>query len=308
MRRPFFCVVVLAAILLLLLIPFESPSSTYEPPSPRHRYYGRVIAIDPTAPHATALAHAAERWLGVLPTTPVRAVNGTEAMQLPTVPLYTRMTLRGGRHDHMQMGHPAMLGCLLSHIALWREFAASSSSDGVLLVLEEDALLDALSAERLHALLAEQEEESWDLLMLETGHITVSGPTRSVGRWAMTWDIQKDNRSLCAWMGTRGYLLRPDGARTLLRHADELSVQVDALMGLVATFEPQFRMLWPRANVAHPRFPLFLSPLTTTVQHDVCVKCYLPRSPWVYVLVIISALLASIPHHLLQHAKPSKAG
>ncbi len=264
----------------------------------------RIIALDPGASHVRALCHASEAFLGMRATV-FRAINGTEALARAgqRLPLTTRMTLSGGRHDHMQIGASAMLGCLMSHMTIWEWLLRQpSSSSSSVLVLEEDALLDVLSTERLLVLLLELmelKEERWDILMLEHGHITVEGPTRAVGRLAMTWDLPPrpspvvvvGPNETCHWMGTRGYLLRASGARRLLPHARALTVQVDALLGLVSTFDPAFRMYWTRASVAHPGH--WWRP--STVQPDLCLKCYLPtlRQPpsFLHLLLLLGLLL-----------------
>ena len=255
----------------------------------RHRLSeGRIIALRPGDATVQQLASEAERWLGIAPTRPWRAINGTEALEGANLPLYARLILSTGRHDHMQVGNAAMLGCLLSHTALWRWWArrANGTADA-LLVLEEDAYLDMeTSAPRLATLLEHdlKEASSWDILMLEPGHITIGGPMRRVGELAMTWDLPSS--SPCTWMGTRGYLLRASGAQKLLRHVDP-TMQVDALLGLVSTFDPDFRMFWTRLSVAHQRM------LTLSTVQDRCLKCYMPQSARGYFLGLMLVAAAS---------------
>ena len=270
---------------------------------------GYIIALNPQARHATHLALAATQWLGVSSIEIQRAVNSSTALLHASVvarlPLYTRMALSTGeRHDYMQVGSLEMLGCLLSHVRIWQEAAAEAwPDDRTILVLEEDAQIDAVSADRLRTLL--QEVDNWDILMLETGHITVAGPMRRVGALGMTWAVVRPPppplssststpaaalalvppEAACRWMGTRGYLLRASGARILMRHVYELTVQVDALLGLVATFDPAFRMVWPRANIAHPSMLVL-----TTVQQDRCIKCHLPTGGVQYAAILLGIM------------------
>ena len=261
-----------------------------------------IIALDPDAPHVQGLRRLNEHWLGI-PTRAMRAVNGTQALVDRPLPLYTRMLLSVGRHEHMQLGGPAMLGTLLSHMRLW-----NNDTNTVIMVLEEDALIDAASRERLLQLAADTAVAlpDWDILMLETGHLTVAGPMRPVGQLGVTWAREEaataavlvPPEAACFWMGTRGYILRPSGARKLLRHAAELTVQVDALLGLVATFDPDFRMVWTRANVAHPR----LLSLSTT--QDRCIKCFMPQGALTYLAllalgvgVVASISVGAVLHH-----------
>ena len=84
----------------------------------------------------------------------------------------------------------------------------------------------------------------------------------------------------CSWFGTRGYLLTYRGAQLLLANALPISVQVDALIGLVAGFNPGFRMYWTRENVVH----LQMARMSTIWEG--CLKCYLPASPLFYVCLL----------------------
>ena len=250
---------------------------------------GFVIALAPEAPHVLRLVQEAWTWLGV-PTRAHAAINGSQALlQQTKVPLYTRYTMTyGGRHEHMQIGRPEALGCLLSHMSLW-SLLLLADDESSLLVLEEDAWLDETSTRRLRVLLEHDLVGlAWDILLLESGHITIEGPMRPVGQLAMTWAREQYNGTRgCAWMGTRGYLLRPSGARKLLPYAREFSVQVDALLGLVATFEPDFHMYWTRASIAHQRV------LTLSTVHDWCIKCHMPQNPWWYAVAAAVAILVA---------------
>ena len=257
-----------------------------------------VIALDPLAQHVRSLVNdAATHLLGGRKPIVWRAVNGSEALTQARLPLYTQLTLASGRHDHMQLGSAPMLGCLLSHVAVWR--AATEGGATTVLVLEEDAILDAVSALRLTQLLHDARNESWDVLLLETGHLTVSGATRTVGELGRTWADPKDamhNR----WMGTRGYLLTRRGALLLLTHADELGVQVDALLGMAVLFDG-LRMVWSSANIAHPtRWR------PSAVQTwDPCLKCLAPIDSRLYVAVCL--LCVAGLYYLSQYASSSSS-
>ena len=62
----------------------------------------------------------------------------------------------------------------------------------------------------------------------------------------------------------------------LLKHADPIQVQIDALIGLEAAFEPEFKMFWTRDNIVHQQL-FYASKIW-----DGCVKCYLPTDVWFY--------------------------
>ena len=204
------------------------------------------------------------------------AINGTRALlQLPSLPLYTRFLFAiKARHDHMQLSSAAMLGCLLSHMTIWRLVLPGS----IVAVLEEDAVLDAVSERRLALLEQDLAGTEWELLMLESGQLTATGQWRHVGQIAATCSPRS---GLCTWQGSRGYLITFRGAQALLRFAEPVMVQVDALMGLVATFEPDFRMYWPRVDIVHA------NRMRPSAIWDACIKCYLPPgAPWFYALLL----------------------
>jgi len=156
--------------------------------------------------------------------------------------------------------------CVISNINASTLFQRQKIQHGeTALVLEEDSFLDATSAERMLQLARDLVDIDWSLLMLESGHITTSGPWREVGVLAATCaspsplslhsdnmvglpkDIDKKTAAgnqTCIWMGSRGYLIQYEGAQKLLQYARPFIVQVDALMGLVAAYHPDFAMFW----------------------------------------------------------------
>lgn len=205
-----------------------------------------IIAISPSDPEVQTLANATLSLLGASSVRVWQASNGSE----PDLPLLTRYTLlTGTRGDSMELRTHGMLGCLHSHIQIWHT-ACDEDNTTWTMVLEEDARLDQLSRQRLNWLLRDVADEPWDALMLESGHVTVSSSVRHIGRFARTWADPSDlahNR----WAGTRGYILRCQGAQKLLRRANELTVQVDSLFMLTALLD-DLRLVWPYAHIAHP--------------------------------------------------------
>lgn len=260
-----------------------------------------VISMRPAA--SRGVADSVRRHLGIPLVAVVAGVNGSDALRWTPLPLYTRMLMRHGRHDHMQLSSAGMLGCLLSHIKIWRRIAPNET----VAVFEEDATFDRASAERWLQLAEDLSGTGWELLILESGHIIASGTWRHVGEYAATCAHANLTTNTCIWFGTRGYLLTHAGAQRLLLHAEPLSVQVDALMTLVAAFEPgAFRMFWTRADVAHQNL------YYVTQVWDGCIKCFLPQSPLFYIgtplVWALSLLLTALGVRHLGHAavKPSR--
>jgi hypothetical protein len=157
--------------------------------------------------------------------------------------------------------------------------------------------------DRIRMLSEDLRTEPWDLLMLESGQATATGKWRHVGQAAATcafrWQksqamlrsssysyyyyhyLTTNETDMCTWQGSRGYLLSYKGAQTLLAFSRPIMVQVDALMGLVATFEPAFGMFWPRVDVVHK------SMLRMSTIWDGCLKCYVPSSPLLCLAVLL---------------------
>ena len=226
-----------------------------------------VIALEPQT--AGPLVAQVREYMGIDDVEVVRAVNATKALNMTAghLSIYTQNLLRFGRHDHMQVYSGGSLGCLLSHMAVW-----ARAGNETVAVFEEDAVLDRVSTQRMGVLLEDMADVRWNLLMLESGHLGVRGAWAYVGSLAATcadWGTLHAGDA-CNWMGSRGYLLRGDGAAQLLRHATPFTVQTDALMGLVATFNSGFAMYWTTSNIAHPMF------FRRSTLWDGCIKCYFP--------------------------------
>ena len=263
--------VVMVVILVLGLQQRGGGESSQEPAPIQRSFFNItrafVIALEPHT--AEPLVAQVREYMGIDDVEVVRAINATQALSMTAghLSIYTQNLLRFGRHDHMQVYSGGSLGCLLSHMSVW-----ARAGNETVAVFEEDAVLDRVSAQRMEALLQDMADVRWNLLMLESGHLGVRGAWAYVGSLAATcadWETLHTGEA-CNWMGSRGYLLRGDGAALLLKHATPFAVQTDALMSLVATFDPAFAMYWTTSNIAHPTF------FRRSTLWDGCVKCYFP--------------------------------
>ena len=116
--------------------------------------------------------------------------------------------------------HRNEIGCILSHIRVWKDF--SNSTDEYVMVIEDDMLLDADLPELVRTL---------DWIPPEASVVNFS--------WDMSNPVDAkpvtDTRSLCRFdsevMRTGSYILRRSGAVELLRHAFPIRMPVDSLMG-----------------------------------------------------------------------------
>lgn len=188
------------------------------------------------------------------------------------LPLYTRHIMANGRHDHMQIPNNEALGCLLSHDAIWRDIVNGSNDARWSAVFEDDSFLHENSLIDLGQLWKDVENETYSILMLESGHINSEAEYRPVGLHAAECDGK------CNWLGTRAYVIGSDGAQKLHDHLHPIAVQVDALIGLVASYDPDFRLFWTRRSVVQQN-----NSMNSRI-YDGCVKCYFPTGFWPYLM------------------------
>jgi GR25 family glycosyltransferase involved in LPS biosynthesis len=226
---------------------------------------GHVIAM---YHEQTDLVSSLGYYLGISNVTIFDAINGSHVKSSDVISLYTQYLMLSGRHDHMQLSSPAMLGCLLSHVEIWQSIKPNET----IAVFEEDAYVDFVSAERMYYLSEDMRGVHWDIIILESGQkLIASGRWNHIGNYAANCSTIP-----CTWFGTRGYLLTYTGAQHLLRHVYPISVQVDALIALEATFNIEFKMFWTRENIAHQHI------FHVSGIWDACLKCYMPTSPFYY--------------------------
>ena len=212
-----------------------------------------------------------------------RAVNATLAMSLvvDTLPLYTRHLIAHGRQTHMQIGNAEMLACLLSHVQVWSGIKPGET----ILVLEEDARIDHVSALRLEALAADLEGVKWDFVRVSSGQLIDTGGVEHIGAVAARC---ADGHACWSW-GTRGYVIQFEGARQLLKVADPAIVQVDALISLAAAYTP-FQLYWSTLEIAYPT-----TWRASTVFDGCIIRCFLDE--WVLFLVACCVCVAVFRNH-----------
>ena len=115
------------------------------------------------------------------------------------------------------------IGCLLSHRAVIEQAAAG---DRPLLVLEDDAILHEGTVAVLRALMADQSD--WELVrFLGSPKVARSRQRRLRNLGGGFWLT----RLLTTPGGAHAYLIRPEGARKLLRRLARTAFPVDTLMG-----------------------------------------------------------------------------
>jgi hypothetical protein len=224
-----------------------------------------IIALNPNAAHVKRLVNEVQTWLNVSQVEVHLAVS--KIQKHVVLPIATRMAILQGRHSHSEIGSYAAIGCLLSHVAIWRSMDANMT----VAIFEEDAFLDQVSGQRFETLLGDIKGLEWELIVLETGHLTVSGEWVRIGAHLGTCAPPP---MICEWQGSRGYLLNQRGASVLLQEYQFLHVQTDALFWMLAAIETRrFRMFWTTQSIAHQVL------LRQSTVWDRCLKCYVPISP-----------------------------
>ena len=256
-----------------------------------------------------------------------------------SLPLYTRHVMRAGRADHMQLPNRAALGCLLSHAAVWARIVERADQESWALVFEEDVVLPSPSssssysyyaqhgaggggegraliraADSLLAEIGSAAQQNWSLIMLDPPHLnTDRSYWRPVGEGAATCRHPSlpevgdggegaEHTVRCQWFGTRAYAIRPRAAARLLQHVEPLSVQVDALISLVAAYYPEdVGLYWTTARL----FPINHTRPSTIF--DYCIKCYVPNAVGSYIQTLMGGclftmVLAAIGYGLCRRA------
>lgn len=280
------CWLLLQLIMQYFLI---NTDSKVQKKNPHSFNISRAFVISMNQLKSQSLIDDIKTYMDIYPTTIFQAINGTEALQNNhhELSLYTKYTMLVGRHDHMQIANPSALGCLLSHIAIWKMVSPGE----VIAIFEEDAFFDHSSTRRLSTLSKDMQHYPWDILMLINGQFIASGKWKTIGKGAATCMFNTTFTSsyfhsaepfqICTWFGTRGYFISHNGAKNLLKHAKPIQIQIDALIGLVAAFEPGFKMYWTRDNIVHQNI-FYVSQIW-----DACLKCYLPTDLWFYFIFCI---------------------
>jgi GR25 family glycosyltransferase involved in LPS biosynthesis len=281
-----------------------------------------VISLHPTRSHF--LKKDIKEYLNIEDTIIFEGINGTHAFlkSIHNLSIFTKYLMLVGRQDHMQLSNTNMLGCLLSHIEIWRQIKPGET----IAIFEEDAYFDSTSTERLYLLDRDLKRRPWDVLMLESGHFIATGSWDYVGEFAAScanqwWKVNSSlsnsnsddelldhsfgnlhysgieytgglplndasilpffSSNICTWFGTRGYLITYEGSQKLLKYAFPIHVQIDALMGLVDAFEPDFKMYWTTKNVVYQQ-TFYVSQIW-----EACFKCYMPTQSIIYICFII---------------------
>ena len=133
------------------------------------------------------IIYTAKHFLQIPDMSIFNAVNGSEKdlyqKTISEISLYTRYTMSVGRNDHMQLSNVGMLGCLLSHVEVWKRVQPGET----IAIFEDDSIIDTTSSERMYNLFYDLRNIEWDILMLESGQPMISqGSWKNIGLYAST--------------------------------------------------------------------------------------------------------------------------
>jgi len=146
---------------------------------------GYVISMYPE--RSKDIIYTAKHFLQIPDMSIFNAVNGSEKdlyqKTISEISLYTRYTMSVGRNDHMQLSNVGMLGCLLSHVEVWKRVQPGET----IAIFEDDSIIDTTSSERMYNLFYDLMNIEWDILMLESGQPMISqGSWKNIGLYAST--------------------------------------------------------------------------------------------------------------------------
>lgn len=258
------CVISVLAMVCIAVILFQYGKMTDVRPLEKPETLpevGFVIAMDEKS--GLRVAEQIKAALKLREVTVVLGHNGTNV----ELPLYTRHLIDHGRNEHMQIGNRQMVGCLMSHVSIWRMI------EDWAYVFEEDAYVPEYGHALVSRLLRDLRGLKWSVLMLQERSGLCEGSWFHVGEYAATC---RD----CTWFNTRGYVITRQGANILLGYLDPVVVQVDALIGLVNVYHKEFRMYWTRQDVAQG----FSHP---SLVQDNCIRCHVMTILIVLGLVVL---------------------
>ena len=191
-------------------------------------------------------------------------------------------TIHHGRSDHADMPTKGALGCFYAHAQVWREVAASAAPYTI--ICEDDIILYDTSHQRLTAI----HKELMDIYGANPNTFALLYKMHVNNPLQIKRRISKEFDAVTYHFGMACYVVTPTVCQTLLRYAYPVSEQVDCYIGSLA-YEGVLDMV----NLRRPLGRLRLHASTT--QDALCVKCYLPSHPAVYIglaLAIVALLVA----------------
>ena len=209
-----------------------------------------VIALDKDS--VVELSQSINRTLQVNPQVIIADKGGKHKKNLH---IFTRYMMDTGRVDHKLIGNLAMVGCLMSHVKIWRTLTEPA------FIFEEDAVLDVfLTRDLMATIMYEASAHNWSTLMLTKKWDNKEGVT------AISPHLTSCKS--CNWYGTAAYIITPAGASILLEYHLPLLVQVDSLISLANTYDERFKLL--RVN----RDAVTVLPNRQSTIQTPCPKCY----------------------------------
>lgn len=125
---------------------------------------------------------------------------------------------------------PAMVGCGLSHINLWRRIVAEQLP--MALILEDDAVLAPGFAEKLQSVVTTEVPAGWHVVL--AGCFMCSSWVQGI--LGNGWTKETSSRSIhpvSYFNGTHAYVVSLEGARYLLHHAPKVEWHIDQQMGRI---------------------------------------------------------------------------
>lgn len=202
------------------------------------------------------------------------------------VALRGRYEIKHGRRVSEGLTNAGAIGCYMSHTEVWREIVARGLPGGW--VFEDDVMFDGACDARLRAVVADYGARArFDMITLGATLLTEGRAETDAGAGWLT--------GVFRFWGTHAYWVSRAGAAALLRDAFPITVQVDSYIAYFMWSHPEFRHVLVQPAIAYQRVDR-ASSIQENAFKNLCVTCILPRSPAVYltILLVLVALVAGV--------------
>jgi GR25 family glycosyltransferase involved in LPS biosynthesis len=227
-----------------------------------------------------------ERWNATIGKNLVPVINKTTQLKVNEVPvtLQAYVDLNQGRSFHRSLSSKGALGCYMSHVSIWRWLLNQPDLDRVL-IFEDDAII--ASEERLKTINESLNSISQPFDFFSFGYLnTDRGETYKINDFISLYSGE--------FWGLQAYIITKSGVEKLLKYIFPIDMQIDSYIGLVAEYDPSFKLYITNTNLVQQRTHI------STIQ-DICMKCkiidlydIIYRYKYIIILLILIVIILLI--------------
>lgn len=162
-----------------------------------------------------------------------------------------------GREQHTALPSLGAVGCTMSHCSLWNKCV--SNNFPYIIIAEDDAKFFR------------------KLSNFDINNITKAIKTPN-GGFINTYNLKKGNEY---FFGSQFYFLNNGACKELVKHCYPIDLQTDAYMNHLNNI----------GKIALEGYSIVKQTLHQSSIQDMCVKCYLPKKVWFYIIFIIGIII-----------------